>query len=199
MPQYSLLYIDWVYLVLSYLGWISTALSSPMRRMTHLHHKHARSWNRKKWFERMLPPHCRWTVRFHLARLHMLLSRYFVFYLNGWLLFIPILQLIFNLWDTSSWIPAHARFDFHACYCFIVDFFDAARGTNAKAQVRELLDWWNKFVGSFLFRCTVLTYISSGRYFQLVELMPIHPSQHLTKPWRLSEPHERDEGCNGST
>lgn len=58
-------------------------------------------------------------------------------------------QLLFNLWDTSSWAPAHAGFDFHACYCFIIDFFDAARGPNAKARARELLDWWNKFVTSF--------------------------------------------------
>src|SRR6266567_8428769 len=59
------------------------------------------------------------------------------------------IQLLFNLWDTSSWTPAHAGFDFHACYCFIVDFFDAACGMNAKARAWELLDWWNMFVGSF--------------------------------------------------
>src|SRR6266446_7883776 len=42
----------------------------------------------------------------------------------------------------------------------------------------------------------LLTYFSPGRYFRLAELMPTHPSRHPTKPWRLSELHVRDEGCN---
>lgn len=51
----------------------------------------------------------------------------------------------------------------------------------------------------FLFQSTILTYFSSGRYFRLAELMANHPSRHPTKPWRLSEPHVRDERCNIST
>lgn len=37
----------------------------------------------------------------------------------------------------------------------------------------RLLDWWNMFVASFPFQYTVLTYFLIGRYFRLVELMPI--------------------------
>ncbi|KAF8806326.1 hypothetical protein BYT27DRAFT_7295447 [Phlegmacium glaucopus] len=45
-----------------------------------------------------------------------------------------VIQLLFNLWDTSSWTPAHTGFNFHTCYCFIINFFDAAHGPNAKAH-----------------------------------------------------------------
>jgi hypothetical protein len=64
-------------------------------------------------------------------------------------LLIALIQLLFNLWDTSSWAQVHAGFDFHACYSFVVDFFDAAHGVNAKARARELLEWWNRFGGYF--------------------------------------------------
>lgn len=54
-----------------------------------------------------------------------------------------VIQLLFNLWDIGTWAPVYAGFDFHACYCFVIDFFDVARGVNAKARARKLLDWWN--------------------------------------------------------
>jgi hypothetical protein len=101
-----------------------------------------------------------------------------------------LIQLLFNLWDTASWVPAHAGFDFHACYYFIIDFFDAAHGANAKARTRKLLDWWNMFASSFL-SLHGPDLLSLGRYFRLVEVMANHLSQHPTKPWRLSELHER--------
>jgi hypothetical protein len=60
-------------------------------------------------------------------------------------LLMALIQLLFNLWDIGTWAPVHAGFDFHACYCFVIDFFDVARGANAKARARKLLDWWNTF------------------------------------------------------
>ncbi|KIM42669.1 hypothetical protein M413DRAFT_26688 [Hebeloma cylindrosporum] len=56
-----------------------------------------------------------------------------------------VIQLFFNLWDTTSWCPAYSGFDFHACYYFIIDYFDTARG-NAKERAQALLEWWNKEV-----------------------------------------------------
>ena len=78
--------------------------------------------------------------------MHMLSSRYNFFHSNksSWL--IAFIQLLFKLWDTGSWAPVHAGFDIRACYYFVVDFFDAARGVNVRARARELLDWWNMFV-----------------------------------------------------
>lgn len=106
----------------------------------------------------MLLRPCKWTVRSLLAPLPMRSSRYLFSHLGWSLSLISFIQLLFNLWDTTSWAPTHAGFDFHACYCFVIDFFDAAQGRNAKARARKLLDWWNLFVCFIIFLYSILTY-----------------------------------------
>jgi len=138
------------------------ASRSRMWRMTSLRRDLARLRNQRK------------RARFHLVRLHMQRSRYLFSRRNNGLLLIELVWLLFNLWDTTSWCPAHAGFDFHACYCFIIDFFGAPGGPNAKERARVLLEWWNTFVFSLLTSCPPLTRVSLGKYFRIVELMSTH-------------------------
>jgi hypothetical protein len=57
-------------------------------------------------------------------------------------------QLRYSLSNASSWNENDGCFSYSTFYNNIVDFFEVSVGPAAKAQTRELLSWWTRWVYS---------------------------------------------------
>ena len=59
-------------------------------------------------------------------------------------------KLIFSLSTAREWKREHNGFYYPAFYDFIVDFFEDIEDNAAQENADDLLDWWNRYVLSFL-------------------------------------------------
>jgi hypothetical protein len=67
---------------------------------------------------------------------------------------LPLPQLIFSLSTAQEWKREHNGFHYPTFYNFIIDFFEDIEDDAAQKNVDQLLDWWNRYVVSGIYRKT---------------------------------------------
>ena len=68
-----------------------------------------------------------------------------------------LFKLHFSLCDATHWVCHFNGFNYKEFYEFVVDFFEADQTLQGKVALRELCNWWNRYVSSLYFDCRSLT------------------------------------------
>ena len=80
-----------------------------------------------------------------------------------------------------------------AFYQSIIDYFEAPPGPVAKAQVQELLLWWDRYEAATQ-SCSSLLNHTAGRFLDLIGRSPVLPNRwlcHLLHTWQPSAPRRK--------
>jgi len=64
----------------------------------------------------------------------------------------PPPKLIFSLSTAREWKRKHNGFYYPSFYDFVVDFFEDAEDDTAQKNADDVLDWWNRYVLSEIWK-----------------------------------------------